>query len=401
MLPSPLVPEFATLRSSSDSLTQLVALQRGGAEVREQRNQLQRQTYIEEASARCLLATRTETPFRERLVRFWSNHLTVSVSRGEVRSVAGAYEREAIRPWVCGKFDEMLLSSARHPAMLLYLDNVRSIGPNSFVGDRRKKGLNENYARELLELHTLGVRGGYTQKDIEELAKILTGWGLERRDGVGGGFQYESARHEPGDKRVLGRRYPDGEHAGRSVIKDLANHDSTADHVATKLARHFIADDPPPKAVARIAKAFRSSRGDLAKTAAALVDCPEAWQEPLSKLKTPEDLVISTSRALGYNTDGDPALQSVRYLGQTPFSAPSPQGWADVAEEWLGPEAVLTRVEWAETVGAESVAKVPDPLAWGEDILGELSKSTRKAVAKATGSDALALVLASPEFQRR
>jgi uncharacterized protein (DUF1800 family) len=185
------------------------------------------------------------------------------------------------------------------------------------------------------------------------------------------------------------------------VIRDLAHHPSTATFIATKLARHFIADDPPPAAVKRIADAFRNSRGNLEKTAEALVDSPEAWEHPHTKLKTPADLVSSTSRALGYDKEGEPMLKSVRYLGQNPFGAPSPQGWADRAEEWLGPEAILTRVEWAEKVGSESVSRVDDPVAWGTDILGELSSSTRKAVSSASGSDAVALVLASPEFQRR
>jgi len=398
---APPIREFAALKPSGETIMMLAALRKGGAEVRDQRNQMQRDTYKVEMAARCLVAVRTEMPFRERLVRFWSNHLAVSTSRGEVRSMAGAYEREAIRPWVCGKFEQMLLSSARHPAMLVYLDNLRSVGPNSKVGSKRERGLNENYARELMELHTLGVRGGYSQEDIIELAKILTGWGIERRDGIRVGFQFDGARHEPGNKTVLGKRYREGEESGRQVIRDLVHHDSTGKLLATKLARHFIADDPPPKAVDRIAKAFKSSRGDLGKTAEALVDCPEAWEKSLTKLKTPEDLVSSTARALGYDTDGLPNLESVKYLGQLPFSAPSPQGWADRAEEWLGPEAILTRVEWAEQVGMESTERIEDPVGFGEDILGELSKTTRRAVASVSKSDALALVLASPEFQRR
>jgi uncharacterized protein (DUF1800 family) len=378
----------------------VMAMRKMDDEKRERR-QLERETYLEEMQARCLVSTRTDQPFRERLVRFWSNHLSVSTTRGEVRALAGAYEREAIRPWVCGRYEEMLLASARHPAMLVYLDNVRSMGPHSAVGARRRKGLNENYARELLELHTLGVRGGYTQRDIESLASILTGWGMERREGMDGAFHFESARHEPGTKTVLGSRYREGEASGREVIVDLARHPQTATFLATKLARHFIADDPPPEAVARLAAAYRSSHGDLGAVAEALVECPEAWEPTRRKLKSPVELVVSTARALGYDDSGQQLLKSVQYLGQVPFGAPSPQGWPDRAEDWLGPEAVLTRVEWAQKVGGESVDRVADPLAWGAEILGELSPETRSAVTQVSSGEALAMVLASPEFQRR
>jgi uncharacterized protein (DUF1800 family) len=295
----------------------------------------------------------------------------------------------------------MLLASARHPAMLVYLDNVRSIGPHSAIGTRRGRGLNENYARELLELHTLGVRGGYTQSDIESLAAILTGWGMERREGIDGAFHFEAARHEPGSKKVLGSRYREGEASGREVIVDLARNPKTGTFLATKLARHFIADEPPPEAVAHLAAAFRSSNGDLGVVGDALVDCPEAWEPARRKLKSPVDLVVSTARALSYDASGPQLLKSVQYLGQVPFGAPSPQGWPDRAEEWIGPEAVLTRVEWAQKVGHESVDRVTDPGAWGAEILGDLSAETRAAVSKVSSGDGLALVLASPEFQRR
>jgi len=396
----PPVREFVGLASSGATVMGAMSMKQG-SEGRSERKQLQRQTYVDEMTARCLVASRTDRPFRERLVRFWSNHLSVSTTRGEVRALAGAYEREAIRPFVCARFEQMLLASARHPAMLVYLDNVRSIGPQSSVGSRRRKGLNENYARELLELHTLGVRGGYSQRDIEALARILTGWGLERREGVNGAFHFEAARHEPGTKTVLGKRYREGEASGRQVIQDLARHPTTATFLATKLARHFISDEPPPAAVERIAEAYRSSSGDLGEMAEALIDCPEAWDPRRQKLKTPADLVASTARALGYDESGEQILKSMRYLGQDPFGAASPQGWSDRSEDWLGPEAVLTRVEWAEQVGTESAQRVDDPLLWGAEILGELSQTTRAAVSGAPRGESLALVLASPEFQRR
>ena len=397
---APPVREFASLRPSGATVMSFMSMKQDGGE-RDERKQLQRQTFADEMTARCLVASRTELPFRERLVRFWSNHLAVSTTRNDVRPLAGAYEREAIRPFVCGRYEQMLLASARHPAMLVYLDNVRSIGPRSAVGARRRRGLNENYARELLELHTLGVRGGYTQRDIEELARILTGWGMDRRDGIDGAFHFAEGRHEPGTKTVLGKRYREGEASGRQVIVDLARHPSTATFLATKLARHFIADDPPAAAVERIAEVYRASGGDLGQTSAALVDSVEAWEPERRKLKTPADLVTSTARALGYDTSGEQILKSLRYLGQEPFHALSPQGWSDRAEDWIGPEAILTRVEWAERVGSESTSRVAEPLTWAEEVLGHLSPETRSVLAGATSGEVLALLLASPEFQRR
>ncbi len=380
-------------------------MDRRSGEDRQSYGRLVREVYRSEMSQRAVVAATTDQPFRERLIWFWSNHFCVSTTRGSVRPVAGAFEREAIRPNVCGRFQTLLLEAERHPAMQLYLDNLQSIGPNSRVGLRSGRGLNENHAREILELHTVGVHGGYTQADVENFAAILTGWGLVRGQGnVAGRFNFDAARHEPGAKKLLGHTYPEGgEGEGKAALRDLARNPATATHVATKLARHFVADDPPERAVNALATTFQQTGGDLAQVHAALVDLPEAWQQTHTKLKSPMELVISTARSLGYATDGEPMIESMRYLGQTPGAAPSPQGWSDTASGWLGPEAVLTRVEWAERVGEDGARRLADPLALATDLLGPLlSARTAAAIARAPSpAQALALFVASPDFQRR
>lgn len=396
-------PELASLPSSG----QLVR------EAREKRQQSQddpdardafqrsfREAVRVEMAQRALVHARTDQPFRERMVRFWANHLAISISKAEVSPVAGAYEREAIRPHVGGPFRTLLLAAEAHPAMLIYLDNARSIGPDSAAGDRSGRGLNENHAREILELHTLGVHGGYTQADVEALAQILTGWGLDR-DGTAGTAFLEQ-RHQPGGKRLLGRVYPEGGAAeAKAALRDLARHPSTARFLATKLTRHLVADDPPESAIAKIEAVFRDSEGDLSTVHTALIELPEAWAQTGTKLKTPEELVISAARGLGYEADGEPMLASTRYLGQTPLNAPSPQGWPDRATDWLGPEAVLGRVEWAQKVGRD--ARVDDALGLAEDLLGPLlGDRSRQAIEAATDpAEAVALLIACPEFQRR
>lgn len=364
-----------------------------------------RDRFTDEMGARAEAAVVSDRPVRERLVRFWSNHFAVSTSRKEVRAVCGPYERECIRPRICGRFEALLVNAERHPAMQVYLDNTRSIGPNSLAGQRSGRGLNENHAREILELHTLGVDGGYTQADVEAFAAILTGWGLVRGRGeIGGGFTYDPVRHEPGPKRFLGQTYPEaGEDEGRLALKALAHHPHTARFVCTKLVRHLVDDDPPLELVSLAAQRFLETEGDLRQVYLALVDHPALWERTLTKLKTPEELVISTARALGYETEGRQMLRSVDYLGQQPFGAPSPQGWPDVAMEWLGPEAVLGRVEWADRVARDASHRVDDPVALARDLLGPtLSERTADAIAQApTKSEGLALFLASPEFQRR
>ncbi len=364
-----------------------------------------RQVYVAEVGARLNAAITSDAPLLERLVFFWSNHFTVSALRPVVRGFVGAFEREAIRPHVTGRFADMLLAVARHPAMGFYLDNVMSIGPNSPFGLRKDKGLNENLGRELLELHTLGVDGGYTQQDVEALARILTGWTIARlRDPDPGTFRFVPQIHEPGPKVLLGRTYREaGIEEGEAALRDLARHPATAQHIATKLARHFIADAPPPPVVERIAKAFRDSDGDLRQVMVAVVGQAEAWQQPFGKMRTPTELVVSAFRASGLQSVPDQALVgSLRTLDQPVFVAPSPAGWPDVASAWVSPESVLRRAEWCQTF-AERLPDPPDPIeiaaaSFGDLMPAETLDAIRLAPSRRIG---LALLLASPEFQRR
>ncbi len=366
-------------------------------------------TFSRELAARSAHQATTPAPFAERMVRFWSNHFSVSRSKAAIGPAIGAYEREAIRPHVFGRFEDLLLAVASHPVMLVYLDNAVSVGPHSFVGRRSKRALNENLARELLELHTVGVDGGYDQEDVTELARALTGWS---HDGIGarrmperisGRFVFRPEMHEPGTRHVLGVAYrQSGAAQARAVLSDLARHPATARFIATKLVRHFVADDPPAAGVEHIAGVFRDTEGNLAAVARALVHLDAAWEDPLAKVKTPEELVVSTLRALDFARMPARAMRgALKTMGQDPFNAPSPQGWADDAAHWVAPESLMRRIEWVRAISARVPHGSPKELL--ERTLGEAaSPATRRMVASAPSPDAgIALVLVSPEFQRR
>jgi uncharacterized protein (DUF1800 family) len=361
-----------------------------------------REIYRTEAVARIRAQIESPAPFHERLVAFWSNHFTVSIQRPIVLPLAGAFEREAIRPHVAGRFVDMLLAVARHPAMLVYLDNAISAGPNSMAGQRRNRGLNENLARETLELHTLGVNGGYTQDDVRGFARLLTGWSVTRvEDGSPGHFQFNPRMHEPGPKVLLGARFGDGgESEGVRAFHMIAHHPSTARHIATKLARHFIADDPPSAAVDRLARLYRDTDGDLGILSLALIEEEAAWNPPLGKFKSANDYVVSVARAAALDDGAERLLGSLRALGQMPFAAPSPAGWPDTAADWIGPESVLRRAEWA-FAAARRVSRSPR-----EVLAATVGPIAAEATADAmefapSAINGLALVFASPEFQRR
>ena len=365
-----------------------------------------RETFRTAATQRSLDAANSATPFRERLVQFWSNHFTVSIQRPVVIPVAVGFENEAIRPNVTGNFRGMLSAVATHPAMLLYLDNAQSVGPNSTGGRLRDKGLNENLAREMLELHTVGVDGGYTQTDVTEFAKILTGWSIAR-DGEPnpGAFRYRPVIHEPGSKTLMGKTYKeDGLQEGLLALTDLAARPQTARHIATKLARHFVADDPPPAAIDVLAKTFQKTDGDLHAVSLALVDLPQIWSDPLTKIKTPNDLVLSACRTFGI-TDakaGEGVLMGLRQMGQVPFAAPSPAGWPDTADGWISPEAMMTRIEWAMAAGQKLDGHADAREVAKGSIQPVAADSTMFHVNNAPSpAEALALLIASPEFQRR
>ena len=353
----------------------------------------------------------SDRPFVERLVAFWSNHLCVSTAaKILVAPLAGSYEREAIRPHVLGRFEDMVLASARHPAMLVYLDNVQSIGPNSPGASRGRgrgrRGLNENYARELLELHTLGVNGGYTQEDVQELARILTGWTVDglQNGGPTIGFAFEPSLHEPGTRQVLGVRYPeDGVAQGERVIRDLCRAPATANFIATKLVAHFVADDPPAAAVARIASVFRATSGDLRAVAAALIDLQEAWSDSTRKFRTPQDWFVAMLRACGAPEVGDMTLPILRQLRHPLWAPQAPKGFGDSMQEWADPDSLLNRAELARTFARRLPASQLAPLALldvmdvadGDPLRRLLADNSVSAV------DRIALALAGPAFQWR
>ena len=379
-----------------------------------------RDDYLVMAGARLSAALTTSTPFVERLVHFWANHFAVSVDKLPVVPMAGLLEFEAIRPHVLGKFSDMLIAVEQHPAMLIYLDQAQSIGPDSragqFIAARRgqKRGLNENLAREILELHTLGVRTGYSQADVTEFARSLTGWtvsGLARGPaarmlggGATGDFQFAELIHQPGERQIMGRRYgQDGESQARAILMELAGHPSTARHVSTKLARHFAGDDPPPAMVDRLTRTFLNTGGDLPALYRALIESPEAWAPQPVKFKTPWEWSVSALRALDQQQlEPQVAGALMNQLGQPTWKPGSPAGFDDIAASWAAPEALVRRVEVAQRI-AERAGSSEDPRAIAEKVLpGALGEATRSAIARAESpAEGLALLLVSPEFVRR
>lgn len=362
-----------------------------------------------EAQARFDKALRAEAGFIERLVYFWSNHFCVSAAKGAiVRASAGSFEREAIRPFVLGRFADMLLAVERHPAMLFYLDNQQSVGPDSRAGRNRKRGLNENLAREILELHTLGVGGGYTQADVTSFARILTGWtmaGREGRLGEPGNFVFNANAHEPGDAMLLGKTYPAGGMGqAEAALNDIARHPATAQHIAAKLARHFISDDPPQAAVARLATVFAKRDGDLRALASALIDMPEAWSTPLAKMRSPFDYVVAVRRAAGPGPASGPgqSLGWLAALGEPLWQPPGPNGFPDRADSWASAAGMKTRLDIAWQA-ARQIKEIGNPNDMVDAIIGpSASPDTRHAVAHAESKQqGLALLLMAPEFQRR
>jgi uncharacterized protein (DUF1800 family) len=410
--------------------------------------QFARAHYAKHANDRHRRAIETDQPFVERLVHFWSNHFAVSADKLLVGPLAGLYEHEAIRPRVTGSFYELLLAAERHPAMNLYLDNTTSMGEGSaaatFARNRgRELGLNENLAREILELHTLGVDGGYSQRDVTELAKAITGWSIGGAIGPGAGglgrlasargangpsdsgaaaraavfeggdageFHFRPAMHEPGDKIVLGKRFKErGVAEGEEVLAMLAANPATAKHLATKLARHFVADDPPTALVERLADVYLKNDGELVPVYRALLSADESWRQPLAKYKTPQDFVISTFRALDHVPDNLQQISGIlTQLGQPPFTPGSPAGWPDTAASWDGSDALLKRIEWGAAVGKRAAgafrAGGVDAADLTAAVLGPVNGATLAAIRNAgseRGGQALALLIAAPEFQRR
>jgi uncharacterized protein (DUF1800 family) len=363
------------------------------------------QIFLEEAKARIDAALGADLGFVDRLVWFWSNHFCISADKGGgVRALAGAYEREAVRPHVLGHFGEMLLAVESHPAMLLYLDNARSIGPNSIAGINQHKGLNENLAREILELHTLGVRTVYAQEDVTNFAKVITGWTVVpfKQDAAHGGeFTFNARLHEPGAQTVIGKTYADaGLEQGQAVLADLARHPATAKHVAGKFARYFVADQPPQTLVDSLAKSFLDTNGDLKELARTLVTAPEAWTTSRTKLKPPGEWIVAALRATGVTPpDIRPVMQAHNMLGAPLWRPPAPKGFSADSADWI--DGLSERLDVANEL-ARRVAGLVDPQGVVDIALGPLATAeTRQAIARAESRpQALALLLMASEFQR-
>jgi uncharacterized protein (DUF1800 family) len=360
-----------------------------------------------DAMARLRIGCAADCGFVERLVWFWSNHFCVSARKGQlVRATAGALEREAIRPHVLGRFRDMLQAVEQHPAMLVFLDNTISVGPRSRAGERRGRGLNENLAREILELHTLGVDGGYTQEDVAALARMITGWTIgdpEGRLGQTGAFVFNPNTHEPGGQQLLGKTYADdGVRQGQAALHDLARHPATARFIATKLSRHFVADAPPPELVDRLARVYIETDGDLRLVAAELVSADQAWTAAVSKLRTPAEFTLATARLINVLPPRpQPLLNMMAQMGQPLWDPAGPNGFPDLSSAWASPNGMKARLDASTRIARATVAESPMTLL-DEAFGAAASAPTRQAVARAESREqALALVLMSPEFQRR
>ncbi len=390
------------------------------------RRDLIRPLVLDASKHRLLRALASPAQLEEVLVDFWFNHFNVYAGKGPVGALVGSYEREAIRPFVFGKFRQMLGAVAKHPAMLIYLDNAQSVGSDSAAVARaqarrarmgegaapRASGLNENYARELMELHTLGVDGGYTQRDVTELARILTGWTVDYRAVLRAGesqraslFIFDAARHDGGSKHWLGRQVQAaGQQEGEVALDVLAAHPATARHLAFKFAQAFVSDAPPPALVANLAERFLQSQGDLRVLVQSLLSSEQFWSREAfqSKFKSPYRYVLSSLRATGLKLDDAPgALAYLAQAGMPLYGATTPDGFKNVSEAWMNPEALAQRMQWAQRL-TRAGRSAPGGRLSGDDLqatLGaSLSERSRQALATEPADLRLALLLGSPDF---
>jgi uncharacterized protein (DUF1800 family) len=413
--------DLKTMRLSSRELIELYPppRQQAGQEMMaQQQMQGPRTVILELQQARLLRSVYSQRQLYEIMVDFWSNHFNVFSAKGADRWLTTAYDRDTIRPHALGRFRDLLLATAQSPAMLFYLDNWLSADPNAPAArmggpNNRRRGLNENYARELMELHTLGVDGGYTQKDIQEVARCFTGWTI-RQPRAEGTFYFEPRIHDSGEKMVLGTRMPPGGgmEDGLRVIDLLARHPSTARFIALKLARRFVSDDPPLALVNRAAEAFRRSEGDIPTVLQTLVDSPEFFSPETyrAKVKKPLEFVAGALRVTG--AEVQMSHQLLRYLGRMGeplFLAQPPTGFPDAGASWTSPDMLLTRMNFAIELIAN---RIPGSRVRIESLADQdsfvrliapdtLSAGTRSALAETEGSQAFALLMAAPEFQRR
>lgn len=349
----------------------------------------------------------TDQPLIERLALHWINHFTAAIGAQPLSYFLSSFEREAIRPHMLGRFADLLIAATTHPAMLVYLNNRNSIGPNSPRGARARKGLNENHAREVLELHSLGVNGGYTQADIIELAKALTGWTIDidphHEKTADQRRAFEPSVHEPGARTVMGRQYPDtGREQALDILRDVAARPATARYVTHRMVAHFLGDSAPPALEARLAQTFLDTDGDLLKVTSALVTDDAIWSMPLAKIRPPIEFMAASAQLLRAVPANPRPLVSLQMMGQPYMNAAAPNGWPEADEAWAAPDAWKSRLDWAAQVSAR-VERPIAPAAAIERAFGDaLSAETRAAVlGGATAAQSLTLLLLSPEFQRR
>jgi uncharacterized protein (DUF1800 family) len=365
------------------------------------------QRVVEElVSQRIVRAADSDRQLNEVMVDFWMNHFNVFLGKGLDRFLLTSYERDVVRPRVWGKFEDLLMATAKSPAMLFYLDNARSMNGK----------LNENYAREIMELHTLGVDGGYTQKDVTELARVLTGWSIAMPR-QGGGFVFRPRMHDSGAKTVLGVRFPAGGgiEEGERMIHILAHHPATAHHIALQLCQRLVSDDPPKALVDRVAKTFLATDGDLRKTVKAVIDSPEFWDLRVyrAKVKAPFEYVVSAIRAVdGHVDDARPVARALQQIGEPLYGAQPPTGYSDKSEAWENSGALMNRLNFALALAGNTLpgvrsdvaALVPEPSVDNLAVAltgGKLTEATRKTITDPQPRAIAGLILGSPEFQRQ
>ncbi len=343
----------------------------------------------------------SEQSFSWRLLEFFSNHFSVSTANRSMVAVAPLLEKEALAPNLFGQFEDMLIAATQHPAMLLYLNNEKSFGPDSRLG--RRMGFNENLAREILELHTLGVDGGYNQQDVHELALAITGWSITNpKTSQELDFVFRDPGHQPGARTILGKRYADGDVSqAENILRDLARHPSTAKHVSFKLAQYIVSDSPPDTVVNAMTAKWLATDGNLREVITEMITHDAAWQFDQQKLKTPREFIVSVFRAYGENSlPNNLLINSLTELGQRPFNAGSPAGYSQVANGWDGADALMARIDWSAKISSRIKG---DPLKISQQALGsQLTSTTATAIKRAESREqALALLFMSPEFQRR
>ena len=408
-----------TRRSDADLYRQEADLRRDKSdEGKEERKEFTKAVALDVMTAHLDRALLSDRQLQEVLTNFWFNHFNVFLNKGFDHVWVGNYESEAIRPFVLGNFRTLLEATARHPAMLFYLDNWQNTAPGSRGAKGKQDGLNENYARELMELHTLGVDGGYTQQDVTELARILTGWGLrtrpERRFFFGGmrkpdfTFAFDPSRHDYGDKRFLGYTIKgQGPQEVEQALTILAAHPATARHLSYQLAQYFVADQPPSALVERMAQSWVRTGGDLQAVMRTLLESPEFWAPETAggKYKTPFEYVVSALRAANVTpSDPQPLFGQLRQLGQPIYGIETPDGYRQVETAWLNPDSMTRRLSFATALGGGRIGKdfvSIDEASVRSTLPPALAPQTERALAAADPRLRTALLLGSPDFMYR